>query len=281
MSTRCRRSVSPNEAISAVNNEGEECQHAHSIDDEHTGSCVCTDCGLVLEQLYMFDYKQKEHMDNLYEATQLKAEKFDIARFLTDVTHNAHIPSYILSRALWYFDIIKGRLKDKKKHFKDRDIAAFALYETLNDQGVSRTVLEIEDCTGISRAILWAVESSLIFTNTLIDPKHLVDRYCTTLDIPWRDLSEIKTIVGNMYGMGNVRPQCLVAVVIYLYTNFFCKLGEQMKPTLRKICDVCIVSPMTVLKIVKNMEPRIVANIGILCQPCISDDYLDGIKELL
>jgi transcription initiation factor TFIIIB Brf1 subunit/transcription initiation factor TFIIB len=286
MAKRCQTNLSENESISTdltaeeqTEEHENECLHNTTIDDEQSGDCVCIKCGLVLEQLYMLDYKHKQHIETHPHAhtTQIVEGELNtssiIAQFLVDIGHNAHIPLSIINHATWYSEIVKGQLRDKKIKFTNKEIAAFALYETLNERGVSRTVQEIAVYTQVSCTSLWDIECAVTKPNTLINPQNLVERYCTALQLSYGYMSEIRTIVGNMYGMGGIRPQCLVAAAIYLYCHSELYPNSGPTPSLKQICDVCIVSPTTVNKIIKKLDPKYVANISLLYS---SFDYVNA-----
>jgi transcription initiation factor TFIIIB Brf1 subunit/transcription initiation factor TFIIB len=52
-----------------------------------------------------------------------------------------------------------------------------------------------------------------------------------------------------MYGLGNVRPQTVVALVIYL----FCK-EKEINMTIKQICEVCFASATNIYKLARNVK---------------------------
>jgi transcription initiation factor TFIIIB Brf1 subunit/transcription initiation factor TFIIB len=130
-------------------------------------------------------------------------------------------------------------------------MASYALYETLSRNQISRTVQEIEFFTNCKSSKLWAVESALNIKETLNHPLDYVERFCRLLDFKYHDIKIINGIVGNMFGWGGVRPQCVVAVVIFLY----CKETKN-KLSLVKICEICDVSSTNIYAIIRRMKAQ-------------------------
>lgn len=239
-----------------------------------TGDCVCADCGLVLEQIYLPAYKHTQHSSRMVSYEEEFTGLGYVERFLSDISHNANIPVCIITQTLHRFNDIKQQLHDLKCKFKDREMAAFALYDVLNTENIPRTILEIEICTQISCSVLWKIERAL--PNTCVGgttATDLVERYCTCLEINYVRMCNIREIVSNMYGMGNVQPQCLVAIAIHLYllheieqfkrkskkyppAKYFMQRYRNEKPTLKQIAKVCRITQATVLKHIKNMHPK-------------------------
>jgi transcription initiation factor TFIIIB Brf1 subunit/transcription initiation factor TFIIB len=226
-----------------------ECQHSKTIDNDREGECVCLDCGLVLERLYMSN-------DNR-QSLDCETSLLSIYNFISNVCANGCISENMV---LHSFNTLKKVKKQLEKKFKDEVIAAYAIYETLNIFGIPRCASEIHFFSGVSIKQIWKVERCLIITKSLNDPTQYVDRYCSELDgLVYFDNNIIKGIVGNMYGMGGVKSNCLVAVVIYLY----CKEKER-KISLKKICKICKISTTSVHRVIRNIDVKYVKQITLL-----------------
>jgi transcription initiation factor TFIIIB Brf1 subunit/transcription initiation factor TFIIB len=222
------------------NNERNGCPHTETIDDDQQGECICLQCGLVLEPVYQTQVNETRHFNDP------ENDMREIDEFLKDVGEHAGIPLSIINYTEWYFQKIKKQLLAKKK-FKDKDIASYALYETLCRHKIPRTVQEIIYFTSTTAKQMFAIESELNIKETLNHPLDYCDRFCSLLGIDFWDGKIIKGIVFNMFGLGNVRPQSVVALVVYLY----CK-EKKLEITLTDICEVCSVSASNIYKLVRE-----------------------------
>lgn len=237
--------------------EGNGCSHSNTIDDEIDGSCVCIECGLVLEQLYFHSYKFKEK-DVCTEESELNADS-KILVFLKDICENAFVVESFVHYSFSYFLQLKKDPAILAKKFKSEEVASYALYETLSRHNVPHTAKEIEHFTGTSCKLLWAIENCLHVTETLNNPQDFAERYCTLLNLDWYNMKMIKGISGNMFGLGDIRPSCVIAAVIFLY----CK-ENNIAMTMKKVCEVCDVSTGNMYKIIKRLPKKYVTNISLL-----------------
>ena len=224
-----------------------QCLHSKTVDDDIEGSCVCLECGLVLEPLFLHNFIP----------AKCSLDFCEIRAFLTDVCANAAMPEYIISYTYQYFKSLSNDYAIKEKKFNKKAIAAYALYETLCRHKIPRTIAEIEYFTGVTSNVIWNIETSLTISETLSYPQDFVERFCTLLKIKFCHTKIIKRIVGNMSGMGNIRPKCVVAAVIYMY----CK-QKNLKMSMKKICEVCFVSTGNMYKIIKNLRVDFMKNVS-------------------
>jgi transcription initiation factor TFIIIB Brf1 subunit/transcription initiation factor TFIIB len=228
---------------------GNDCSHPRSIDDPTEGTCVCIDCGLVLDQLYFENYNFQNERHDFSE----------IFLFIKDVCGNACLPDNIISYTHTYFKKLKSDSYINERKFSDKTIASYALYETLSRHKLPYTANEIEYFTGTACKLLWKVEDCLHFTEMLNNPQDFVDRYCSSLDIDFYNSKIIKGIVGNMYGLGDIRPSCVVAAVIYLY----CK-EIKLQMSMKAVCEACFVSTGNMYKIIRRLPDNIANQISLL-----------------
>jgi transcription initiation factor TFIIIB Brf1 subunit/transcription initiation factor TFIIB len=227
------------------------CYHSNTVDDERDGTNVCTDCGLVLDTL-LFPTSTANPRTNEGD------ENYKIKYFIKDVCANAHIPESICNYS--YFFYKKIRKDEVLKKIKNNQLAAFAIYNTLHRFEVPRSLEEISHYTGENIKRVLTIEAEATLTENRNDPTHFVDRFCSLLQLEYFDSNIIKSIVGNMYGMGNVKTSCLIATCIHL----FCR-EKKRKIMLKTICAVCSVSPTSVHRIMKCLDKKYVKQITLLC----------------
>jgi transcription initiation factor TFIIIB Brf1 subunit/transcription initiation factor TFIIB len=226
------------------NNETYDCPHSETIDDDREGECICLQCGLVLEPLYQIQKPEATFF------TDPQSDLQEISQFLQNVGAHGNIPQSVLTYTMSYFKKIKKQLVGKKK-FKDKDLASYALLETLCRHKIPRTVIEISYLTQTDTNKLFSIETALNINETLSHPQDYSDRFCTLLGLSFCDSKIIKKIVLNMCHLGNAnaRPQTIVALVVYLY----CKEKDIIMP-LTKICEICSVSSANIYKLARNVQ---------------------------
>ena len=244
-------------AASGRNIPGDTCLHQQTVDDDREGHSVCLLCGLVLEQLY----QQQDRRETLIQTSpeKMREEEDPVCKFLLDVAAHAEIPKSVISYAMSYLKKIQYQLMWHEPRFSDKTLASYALYETLSRNSISRTAEEIAFFTQCKLTKLWAVESALNLKDTLNHPLDYVERFCTLLDLEFQEMKTIRGIVGNMFGWGGIRPQCVVAVVIYLYCK---ELNKKL--SLVKICEMCDVSSTNIYAIIRKMKKPYVEKISLL-----------------
>lgn len=171
-----------------------------------------------------------------------------IHEYMRDIGANACMPDNVVLYATNYYEKIKTSLTPK---FKQKTIAAYALYEALNTFDIPRMADEIAYYTGVKQQDIWRVESNLVLEDTLNDPVKYVHHYCTLLKFSWADQVCVQRYVELLQELplGNLRCNCLVAVVIYLY----CK-DTKKKIILKKICETCNISATSVHRVIRQLH---------------------------
>jgi transcription initiation factor TFIIIB Brf1 subunit/transcription initiation factor TFIIB len=230
-----------------------ECNHSQTVDDEKEGTCVCTECGLVLEQLMFHSAVSKGEWSESHKF-------YDVLLFLKDVCANACLPEYVISYAYSYFEKLKVDPKINPHIYNNNTVAAYALYETLSRHEIPLMVNEVEYFTGIPAQKIFNLEGCLYFSDTLNNPQDFVERYCVLMgNLTYYDIKIIKGIAGNMYGMGDIRPNTIVAALIYLYSK-----EVNIKQDMKTICEICCVSSGNVYKIIRSLRQDFSNKISLL-----------------
>lgn len=218
------------------------CGHCTTVDNEKDGEVVCIECGLVLHPLYMTSPWTSSNSPMC--TTHQKA-----LDFIRDVGENACIPANVICYAENYYEKIKIKLSPK---FKTNTVAAYALYESLNKFEVPRMAEEMEHYSGVKMQHIWQVETSLSLETPLHNPKNYVSHYCNLLNLCYADqvvVCDAVDCINQDNSLGNLRCNCLVGVVIYL----FCK-EKKKKVTLKKICEKCDISATSIHRVVRQLR---------------------------
>lgn len=233
---------------------GDACSHEKTIDDDREGFCVCLQCGLVLEPIYQQGWSCEAKPLHLSPREEDEADTF-----LRDVGSRAEIPQGIVESSLSYFRKIRQQLSPHKRRFNRRDVASYALYETLSREGASRTKREIGFYTGCNVAKLWDVESSLDLEDTLEDPGDYIGRFCFLLGIKNIEIAKIRSVLSDWTFLEGVTPQCAAAASIF----WFCSENKKQM-TLKRVCEACDVSSANISSIIKRMSAANQSEIAML-----------------
>ena len=137
----------------------------------------------------------------------------------------------------------------KKIRFRNEDILAYALYEVLSRLNISRTACEISYFTGCATSTLFAIESCLSLTDTLTRANDFVNRYGIDLNMRHCDIRRVEKIVKELEWLGNVKPNCLVAIAFYTY----CK-HNSIPHSVKEICEKCDISLTNMYSLLRKIK---------------------------
>jgi transcription initiation factor TFIIIB Brf1 subunit/transcription initiation factor TFIIB len=223
----------------------DRCRHKTIVKDMHEGTIVCTDCAKVLDSCFYIDINEEYVTKAPYDFYA------PIEQYLVDICTNGNIPNSIRNDAFSHFKLLKQNLETRKFKVNDVDIIVYALYEILARHNTPRTPQEMQGLTNVSVGRLWKIETKITCQTTYTDPADYVNRYATFLDLSYTDIKSIIHIIHNIRELDDVRPRCLVAAIFYLY----CKQNN-IKNTLKKICEVCSVSTSAAHNIIKKIKEK-------------------------
>ena len=219
-----------------------KCRHSQTVDDYTTGDCICSECGLVVENILS--------PASFQASTKISACQFRISEFLKDICANMQIADCVISHAVDRYNMIEKQLRKEKKGEKWHHImAAYSLYETLDKLKIKKAPHEIALYSGISVKELFALQASGIIPLMQNDPTSYVDRYCAYLNLEYSHAFLIKEIVQKLDITGSYTSNCIVAVSIYLYCR-----EKGIKKSLKEICETCTISPSNVHKVIRKIK---------------------------
>lgn len=173
------------------------CSHKNIIDDEREGSCVCTECGLVLEQQLFLpnlknDYSKIRENENENE-TEIK-----------ELLHRIHLP-YSYSEKI-----------TKKCFKKPKKSIPYILYKTLNENGCHVSIKQISAVSGVSNSKIYKNQGN---EDVVISkPEEMLEKYCNYLGLDFNSYTVIKEKIKKTLKTGH-NPLTIVAGNIYLHTK--------------------------------------------------------------
>lgn len=228
---------------------------AHEEINEVSGiESVCLLCGLVLENLL----SSSAVTSDLSPSSTCNEIDANIYSFMRDVYSRGSIADGTMRQAIAKYRAMAEQCRGEEKK---KQLASFAIYATLIEANVPRTMREIEHLSGIPVHKMWRIEKKGK-KNVQDCSENFVERICETMLIPYKDTLAIKFIVAQVSGVSGCRASTLIASVIWLYANeVICSFAS-----LHEICVACNVTRSSVRKFIQKINPMYRDNICILLE---------------
>jgi len=192
-----------------------DCEHEYPVIDEHEGTSVCCDCGLVLEkEFYMSSNIKIENDETPVEKILEKTPRNDAL----EVLNRLNLPS----------DILNHLTHEKQK--------VDNLFDAIN-KSAAITTKEFCAATGINNKKLVKLNQNKIL-NTNLDM--LLEKYCKLLDLSYRDYTLIKALVDKKPSSGH--PPL---TVIGYYMLLYCRT-HKLKKSMKDICSALSISTISI-----------------------------------
>lgn len=213
-----------------------ECSHINQITDATVGDEICTDCGLVIDRVFIFPNKEKN----------FRNFSIDDDNFLVEVLEKLHLPKNIAS----HVDKEFSRIGTSNARYTNLSVAQ-CLYRTAAKLGLPITARDICAVSGFSSkkileesfTCIQEQDSSII----CISIDDILEKVCSRLCICYKVFTLIKKSVKIRYSGFN--PATVATAYIYLY----CKKNlKSIK--LKDICSISGISCMSVHRFIKKND---------------------------
>lgn len=183
------------------------CKHENSVIDEHEGTTVCPDCAHVIDIYLFHDAKHSEKIVNK-----------PLERDAMEILQRLNLPD----------DII----------YRSKDLKSIAnLYSTINSTSIV-TLKEFCAASGIPQKKIVKTNKERI-CKTKMD--ELVEKYCTLLDISYKECTLIKEKINSKPYSGHP-PLTILAYELYTFLH----TTKKIKTTIKKICNIVGISPISI-----------------------------------
>ena len=235
------------------------CSHTQRIDDDHTGTEVCTECGLVLDTIYYAPsyYNKTSCEPRLNETLQNAREKArDICAILLIESE------VIIGDAVHLYEELAK--KNSIKRIKKRSLLAFCIWEALNRNDSPRSPQDIACAADIPAKDIRDVENTFDVKNTYCSPSSYVNRICACLHLSHNIRVGVSEIVSALYMFGSYRPENVIAACILLFVEEKRKRSQSSfhpEITVKYLCSKLGTSSSTVSKLLKRIDPKIISNV--------------------
>jgi transcription initiation factor TFIIIB Brf1 subunit/transcription initiation factor TFIIB len=197
------------------------CEHKYPVIDEHEGTTVCCDCGVVLEnEFYVSSYTRHEEVDIvLADENKTKVQKDALE---------------ILDRLNLSKDLI-NQIPPSQQKIEN-------LYDVINKSSVI-TTKEFCAASGIlNKKLVKMNQNKVIDTNISL----MLEKYCKLLDLSYRDYTLIKEKLEGRPTSGHP-PLTIIGYYIFQY----CKNNKIKKP-MKQICSVLAISVISIQRYRKH-----------------------------
>lgn len=193
------------------------CSHLNEIIDEHEGTTICIDCGLVIsDKLFIYNDKHIPNKDN------------DICK-------------EILARLNLSENIADDISNEKKQNMS---VIASQLYLTINKSSTI-SLKEIAGVTGVCEKKLNQKTKGNIM---ILDKEKLLEKHCSYLNIPFKTYTVIKEMLNKVEISGH-NPLTIIASCIYIYCR-----KTSTKLSMKKIAQTVGISCISIQRFLKTYQ---------------------------
>lgn len=199
------------------------CKHCNLLDDDASGDCVCTDCGLVLDRTYVCGGRQSVEKDVWLRCAQdtfgERPVDGDWFEFIRRVCANQPWLDDLAQDSVDYFVAL---LRDARTlTIRRQDLAAFAIYRTARGAGSAMLPKLAASALGSDAKQLLRLEQ--LFPDQVVadDAEFHLASVSADFDLTRRDLVEIRAQVlaklnGECFGR---QPRTVAAAAVFVYVR--------------------------------------------------------------
>lgn len=194
------------------------CGHLNEVTDEHEGTIICIDCGLVLSNHFFFEENKQSDNKNDKEAYKEILSKLNLSEMIAD----------------------------NLSSLKNENMSSIAsnLYLEINKNSCI-SIKEISSVTGICEKKISLKTKGTI---NVLDKQKILEKYCKELDLSFKNYSVIKEIVNKTQLSGH-NPLTVIASCLYLY----CKKNS-IKISMKKVSSVIGISCISIQRFLKSYK---------------------------
>jgi transcription initiation factor TFIIIB Brf1 subunit/transcription initiation factor TFIIB len=195
----------------------DQCEHKYPVIDEHEGTTVCCDCGVVLENEFYVSTPCLKDERLIHDAVKDLCKKTDSTDTL-EILNRLNLPTDLIYQ-----------IPQNEQNVDN-------LYNIINKNSVI-TTKEFCAASGIhNKKLVKMNQNKVIDTNISL----LLEKYCKMLDLSYRDYTLIKAKLEERPASGHP-PLTVVGYYICQY----CKTNK-IKKSMKQICSVLSISVISI-----------------------------------
>lgn len=203
------------------------CSHINTLVDEREGCVVCTDCGLVTEEMFFSDSK----FSYFEEDIKLRNE-------VSEILSKLQLPNFFTSLIIRNF---KKEINEKKNK---KELLSYIIYKTLNENNIAVSIKDISATSGFTDKNIYNMQECN--KSLILQPCDLLEKYCSYLNLNFKTYSLIKKNLPEQNISGH-NPLTIIAATIYKY----CKKNN-IKISMKKIASTVKISCVSIQRYMKN-----------------------------
>ena len=196
----------------AFNNICRTCDHQRTFDDVSTGDSVCTDCGLVLDQIYLPKTKTRL-VDFLAERNRPVPPKPEIADTVDRMCGKCNIDDENIKRKI-LFKLQNFENKMNGKHGCLESSVLMCIYIALIESKVPRPLNHLCALTNVDMS---KVRLYLKDKDSFYRPNLMCEYFLHSLNLSYKDVEEIKAAVKLIENKFVFSQKTLIASCAYIF----------------------------------------------------------------
>ena len=250
------------------------CLHENQIDDEREGNVVCTDCGLVLEPIYLnsIDYNNNNYNipplinnKNQIITSLLKNEKTynnltNESIELDILCNKLQIYSVAKTQILEKWELIKkwffeNKMKDRKNPQFKKGLFIMAIYQTLIELDIPRPMSHLCQDAGVVPKYVWYWIKLYHKTRNqehkvvILQPCNMSEYFLKPLNLSYKEIQEINKLIKDNEVL-TYAPKTLLAACAYM----FLRNKNKQSFSVKKIAELLGVSVMSIYRCISALK---------------------------
>ena len=190
-----------------IKNYCKTCDHQRTIDDVSTGDLICTDCGLILDQIYLPQIKT--HLPDSRETNRLIPNP-EIMDTVDRMCGKCNIDDENVKRKI----LLKLQNFENEKHGCLESSVLMCIYTTLIESKVPRPLNHLCALTNINMS---KVRLYLKDKDSFYRPNLMCEYFLHSLNLSYKDVEEIKAMVKLLENKFVFSQKTLIASCAYIF----------------------------------------------------------------
>lgn len=210
------------------------CLHINEIEDYKNGDIICTDCGLILDKIF------------IQHSTDFEMERFSPDKeYIFEILHRLNIPNIHCSKMLErYKTSIEMENKQNCTNTKKSQLLTYAIYEVLNEYGIPISLKDISAVSGIATDKLFSEQSCA----TTFPLNATLEKYCSILGLSYKDFLKIQSTLPCVIQSGH-NPTTILGSLLYKYSK-----DNSLDLSMKKIAHVLGISTVSIQRYLKKTK---------------------------
>ena len=222
------------------------CDHQRTVDDVSTGDSVCTDCGLVLEQIYL--PRTKTHLPDSTETNRFVPDP-EITDTVDRMCGKCNIEDENIKRKI----LLKLQNLENKMNGKHRCLESsvlMSIYMTLIESEVPRPLNHLCALTNVNMS---KVRLYLKDKDSFYRPNLMCEYFLHSLNLSYKDVEEIKAMVKLFENKFVFSQKTLIASCAYIFLRKS-KDDSHKRITKSQLAKQLGISAMAIYRCIKKIN---------------------------